>query len=248
MFFVDFIDFFAKENLPFGETLEKSEAITLTSLFIPVTKYYNQIPKQESCQKDHTVIKDKTLYADDGISINFLNWFVGFTDGEGNFTIGVNKNNVSFTFNIEVHIDDIQSLEEIKKNLKVGYIMKLKTKNNVRYTVKKLDHIKNVIIPIFSKYNLCTIKALSFEKFRAAFNIKGTDRARLTQEQYSAILKLKAGMNKGLDPKSPEVKNFYKDANRRLCINAYWLLGFIEGEGRQKVKSCAFAFPLDSEI
>ena len=38
-------------------------------------------------------------------------------------------------------------------------------------------------------------------------------------------------MNKGLDQNSQEVKNFYKDANRVLCINTYWLLGFIEGEG-----------------
>lgn len=38
-------------------------------------------------------------------------------------------------------------------------------------------------------------------------------------------------MNKGLDQNSPEVKHFYKNPNRVLRINPYWLLGFIEGEG-----------------
>lgn len=53
---------------------------------------------------------------------------------------------------------------------------------------------------------------MNFEKFRAAFDIKGGSRVRLTQQQYSAILKLKAGMNRGLDRNSSEVKNFYGDA------------------------------------
>jgi hypothetical protein len=198
------------------------------SFFIPLQNYYMLIPKQKSMVRVNDLVKGKNEV--NSISVDFINWFVGFSDGEASFGVIANKNRAAFTFSIEVHVDDIQSLEQIKKNLKVGYIMKLKKRNNVRYIVKNFDHIKNVIIPIFSKHNLCTIKALNFEKFRMAVNIKGANRARLTQEQYCAILQLKAGMNKGLDRNSLEVTDFYKNPNRILNINAYWLLGFIEAE------------------
>lgn len=46
------------------------------------------------------------------LSNNFLEWLRGFTDAEGCFFIGVkqNVNYFSFTYTIQLHIDDIQVL------------------------------------------------------------------------------------------------------------------------------------------
>lgn len=145
MVFVDFINFFVQDVLGCFNILlnndvieqgdngyivynqmKSSQPITLTALFIPIKNYNIQIPKQNSCKKDNTVIKDITLYANkEGISVDFLNWFVGFTDGEGNFTIEMDGKAAKFRFKILLHIDDIQSLEEIKKKFKCRYCFEI---------------------------------------------------------------------------------------------------------------------------
>lgn len=38
------------------------------------------------------------------IPIEFLQWFSGFTDGEGNFFISINNNSIRFRFKISTHI------------------------------------------------------------------------------------------------------------------------------------------------
>ena len=46
------------------------------------------------------------------LSINdeFLHWFSGFTDAEGNFFIIIDRNYVKLRFKISLHIDDIKVL------------------------------------------------------------------------------------------------------------------------------------------
>lgn len=55
---------------------------------------------------------------------NFLEWFRGFTDAEGCFTIGAvgNSHYFQFSFTIGLHIDDIEVLEYIQKTLGMGNI------------------------------------------------------------------------------------------------------------------------------
>ena len=56
----------------------------------------------------------------------FLKWFVGFSDGESNFTIVFQKNKdgditwASFRFIIELHRDDINTLKYIRSKLNIG--------------------------------------------------------------------------------------------------------------------------------
>jgi hypothetical protein len=56
----------------------------------------------------------------------FLNWFVGFADGESNFSIVLYKNSdgnilsATFRFTIELHVDDIEVLNYIKRKLNIG--------------------------------------------------------------------------------------------------------------------------------
>lgn len=66
----------------------------------------------------------------------FLEWFVGFADGESNFHIRLialtdnTYKSAQFTFQIGLHKDEIKVLEYIMNTLKCGHISKYKDKIN----------------------------------------------------------------------------------------------------------------------
>ena len=87
---------------------------------------------------------------------DFLNWFSGFTDAEGHFSIVKHRNrDVGFRFVIVLHSDDIEVLKNFKSELsslvckEVGIIHISKTKILVSYTIQNFYIIKEFIIPIF---------------------------------------------------------------------------------------------------
>ena len=47
----------------------------------------------------------------------FLNWFSGFTDAEGQFGIVIYRKNAGFRFVISLHLDDLEVLKYIKYKL-----------------------------------------------------------------------------------------------------------------------------------
>ena len=92
---------------------------------------------------------------------NFLQWLVEFCDAESSFIISIKNNSrVYFKFKIRLHIDDSACLYFIKNKLGVGVINL--TKTHCTYSVNYYSDITNVILLIFSKYPLLTIKRLDF--------------------------------------------------------------------------------------
>lgn len=96
----------------------------------------------------------------------FYQWFVGFSDAEGNFTIQpvYNKdrskiNRFSFMFIIELHIDDLNILTIIKDTLGIGNIRLDKGNNKCTFTVSNKEGILK-LIEIFDRFNLNTTKYL----------------------------------------------------------------------------------------
>lgn len=56
------------------------------------------------------------LFSDD-----FMEWFRGFSDGEGHFYINIKSNTrVSFRFEIHLHVDDTPLLHNIRQELGLG--------------------------------------------------------------------------------------------------------------------------------
>lgn len=52
------------------------------------------------------------------VSSEFLQWFAGFTDAEGNFLISIDSlGYVVFRFRIVLHVDDIEVLQKIRNTL-----------------------------------------------------------------------------------------------------------------------------------
>ena len=95
----------------------------------------------------------------------FLYWFSGFTDGEGNFLISINRQYVRFRFKISLHIDDVEVLNTIKSNLNVGTVTLESSRNRCSYIIQDFFVIKSVICSIFNAFPLHTSKRLDFEFF-----------------------------------------------------------------------------------
>ena len=69
----------------------------------------------------------------------FLFWFSGFTDGEGNFSIFLDKVYIRFRFKINLHIDDIEVLKTIQSKLNIGRIVIEENKNSCAFIVQSFS-------------------------------------------------------------------------------------------------------------
>ncbi len=171
-------------------------------------------------------------------SKEFLEWLVGFTDAEGSFFIIPKNNwtNIGLAFKIEVHIDDVEILYKIAKTLGIGNVYLGQTRPIAIFSVSKFGDITSVIIPIFKEFPLQTTKYLDFISFLDAALIKlNSNKERLaggaknlSKRELVQLKKLKESMNSGrLEIDSKQEKKLEK----KVSINKWWLLGFVEGEG-----------------
>lgn len=103
-------------------------------------------------------------------------YVVGFVDGEGCFSITINKKDdrkpeVRLIFEIELREDDEDILKEVRKVLNCGNIYRLeyeryaKWRPHVKYKVSNFSDIFSKIIPFFKKYPLQAKKQDQFKKF-----------------------------------------------------------------------------------
>jgi hypothetical protein len=140
-----------------------------------------------------------------GEGVNFMlnpHYIVGFVDGEGCFSITINRNadrlpEVRLIFEIELREDDREILERIKKTLDCGNIYHLdyaryaKWRPHVKYKVSNFRDISMKIIPFFRKYPLQAKKQIQFEKFAKAAEIIAK-KEHLTEAGIRKIRNLKA--------------------------------------------------------
>ena len=91
-------------------------------------------------------------------------WVVGFVDGEGCFTVSINKNEgmkhkvqVLPEFVVVQHKNDIQILNALKTYFKCG-VVRHNHGDRECYRVRSLVHLRDIIIPFFMKHTLKTKK------------------------------------------------------------------------------------------
>ena len=136
------------------------------------------------------------------LDIPNYNWLVGFSEGEGSFSIGLSKSElyktgykVSLSFSISQHNNDIYLMKKIAKYINCGIVYESKDSNQyVTFRVNKLLDIVSKILPLFSKYSLQGSKKLDFEDFKKVVLIVNS-KEYLTEEGINIIIKLKEGMN-----------------------------------------------------
>ena len=98
------------------------------------------------------------------------NYISGYTDGEGCFSISISKRtklNVGWeikpSFAVGQNFDRAEVLHLMQNYFNCGHIRK--DKKTLKYEVRKLEDLINLIIPHFKKYPMLSSKQKYFEKF-----------------------------------------------------------------------------------
>lgn len=176
----------------------------------------------------YTKLSENKLNVDE----EFLFWFSGFTDGEGNFSISLDGSYIRFRFKINLHIDDLEVLKFIRSKLKIGNITIEENRNSCAFVVQKFSDIKDVLCPIFINFPLHTTKKLDFQDFYTAILIKAnSSNGNLSESNKERILSIKKGMNLG------RTVFKYDITGPQIIINPNWFIGFIEAEGTFGIKT-----------
>ena len=179
------------------------------------------------------------------LSIEFIEWFVGFTDGEGNFNIKLTDltdntfKNVQFTFQIGLHKDEIEVLEYIRKTLQCGHISK--SQDKINYFVNDINSLLHVIIPIFDYVNLNSSKFHHYELFKKAVLLT-KDKSHLSDKGKLDIIAYQKKMQ------SMSGKWIPSSINNKIKITRYWLAGFIDAEASFSTNKYVPRFKLENHI
>lgn len=154
----------------------------------------------------------------------FYSWLTGYIDGDGCFNIYTNEKNnkITFTFKLGQKENNKQVLYYIKKELKAGSVI-IDNKGMANFLIRKKKEIKDIVIPLFKKYNLLTSKEFKFLLFEESFYIY-LDKDLTQIEKINKINKIK------------EIEIPYNYISKKLLdinliINKSWVVGFIEAEG-----------------
>lgn len=189
----------------------------------------------------HQVSKDKEFY----------DWLVGIIDGDGTFYFAKTKKGTwNFSFQIAQSSSNVRLLYYIKSKLKVGTLNI--SKNTTVYRVRKIEHLKQYILPIFDTYSLLTSKFFNYYLFNKAILIY-TDTLLTKEEKNNKILKLKE-KKLPLNYMSPAWEVVNKSINTvteaKKIMSKSWIIGFTEAEGsfyiikETKTKRCRHCFEI----
>lgn len=163
----------------------------------------------------------------------FYQWLVGFTDGDGTFSITYQNQKWSLVFKLSQHEYNMRLLYFIKSQLGVGNINKEAKTNMVNYRIRNRKILLEVIFPIFDKYPLLTSKYFNYLKFKEAYSI--LDNTSLTKTQKDKLmfnLISKVPSEGYISPAWKIVNNKVSNTNEaNMVMSKAWLIGFTEAEG-----------------
>jgi LAGLIDADG endonuclease len=183
---------------------------------------------------NHQRLNGEHLYKKN-YSIEFEQWLVGFTDGDGNFHIAQQKVGDNIKWNLSFKLTqsayNARVLNFIKKELGVGSITKDGKK--LQFFIRDRKIIESVLIPIFDKYPLLTTKYFDYIKFKKALSILNNTEVSKKYKDIE-IQKLKDS-KPPVDYISPAWNNASLPLTNSESVNNVmtksWLVGFIEAEG-----------------
>jgi len=166
----------------------------------------------------------------------FQQWLVGFTDGDGSFTVSKSNKKWKLVFKISQNKYNLRILNYIKSNLKVGNITQEKKTNMANFKITKLEHIGSIIIPIFNKYPLLTSKQFNYERFKKSYFIMTNNNLSSLEKNSKLnelkLLKVKSSYISPIFEKSLfDFRNIENIKNIPNMLTKPWLVGFIEAEG-----------------
>ena len=163
----------------------------------------------------------------------FYQWLVGFTDGDGSFSIVRQNNKWSLTFKLSQSTYNLRVLHFIKTQLKAGSIYVEKDGSHAHFRIRDRKLIESIVFPIFDKYPLLTTKQFNYNKFKDAYSILTNPSLNKLEKDTLIfnIIKTKPPLNYISPAWSLVEKNVlnYEDASK--ILQKAWLIGFTEAEG-----------------
>jgi hypothetical protein len=133
------------------------------------------------------------------------NWVCGFVDGEGTFYIGINKHpemtagyQVLPEFRVVQHERDIQLLHALKSFFGCG-VVRRNHGDRFELRIRKLETLRDVIVPFFQKHKLHTKKSLDFIRFAKVIRLMGLGQ-HLIQDGIVKIIDIAKLMNRANKP------------------------------------------------
>lgn len=167
------------------------------------------------------------------INQNWIEWFVGFCDADGNFQTfpklrsyikkdGTTSNyyNIGYGFHISLSSKDLPLLLDIQTRLNnIGHIYEYPSRDEARFAVTKLAELKYLIENVFDFSHLITEHQRSRYAILRYGVLNKFNRVE-TMEDYKEFLNSKYEL-------SPVLESYYKEGT----AFDNWILGFINGEG-----------------
>lgn len=102
----------------------------------------------------------------------FYEWLIGFTEGDGCFSLNKQKTYWVVGFKIALHKSDIKTLIYIKKNCHCGKIEWANREQTIiQFRVRNLQHLFDFIFPIFDTYPMITNKNRDYFLIRQAADL-----------------------------------------------------------------------------
>jgi len=161
----------------------------------------------------------------------FEQWLVGFTDGDGNFSINYQQGKWGLGFKLTQSRYNLRVLYYVKKELGVGSVTKDNTKG--QFFIRDRKVIEDKLLPIFEKYPLLTTKHFDYIKLKKALYILND--VNLSKEDKSEKLLILKNTKPPVNYKAPVWSNVNLPLKSVNCIKHImskpWVVGFIEAEG-----------------
>ena len=132
-------------------------------------------------------------------------WITGFVDAEGCFSVIIEISNITkwkvrASFEINLHIKDVDILHKIKSFFGVGAIYLRSDRNIAVYRVSKIESLRDIIIPHFKVYSLISQKSIDFYFWCKVVEII-SKKEHLSQSGFLTILSYYASINRGISKK-----------------------------------------------
>jgi len=213
--------------------------LSLNTLFKPIinknNKYSTQpLPFLAQAKRNKIISTQKET-----VEIN-PNWITGFVDAEGCFSVIIeildkNKWRVRTSFEINLHIKDVDILYKIQSFFGVGNVYLRVEKKIAVYRVSNIEYLRDTIIPHFNNYPLITQKSIDFNLWCKVIQII-LNKEHLNNKGFLTILSYYASINRGISKKVLKYYPNIKPVIRSSVIlpknlNPFWVSGFVSGDG-----------------
>ncbi len=165
---------------------------------------------------------------------NFNQWLVGFTDGDGSFSIiRVAEGKWTLFFKLTQSTYNLRAIYFIKTQLGVGSVYVDNNCSKADFRIRDRKTIGSIILPIFDKYPLLTSKYFSYQKFKKAYQILENPNLS-TKDKDTLLLELQNEQmpSNYISPAWKPVNFEVNNTNQaKTVMSKYWLIGFTEAEG-----------------